>query len=228
MNQASRVRPLALVTGVGSPMGRALAHLLAERQMDLLLVDPDGDRLLDLRGQLGSVMVHVQLFQCDIALPAQRRELLSFLALAGAKPDLLALVPEGELPEQGLAAPEAAARRLQESVLGGADGLLRGGLLAAMHAEGNGFVLLVVDDEAFLAGHAPWRSALHHGLEQYATALGREASPHGVNVMAARAPGGLLRRRWDNDPAALSVARRMLASLFARKLRWPSRRWWSR
>lgn len=226
MNQAPRVRPLALVTGVGSPLGRALAQLLAERQMDLLLVDSDGDRLLELRGQLGSVMVHVQLFQCDIAMPAQRRELLSFLSLAGAKPDLLALLPEGTLSEQALAAPEAEARRLQEAVLVAADGLLRGGLLAGMLTEGNGYVLAVVDEEAFSVGHPPWPAALHHGLECYALGLGREAAPRGVHVMAARAPASLLRRRWDVDDAALPVARRMLDALFARKPRWPARTWW--
>jgi len=233
MKQPSRVRPLALMTGIGSPLARALARGLAERQLDLLLVDPDGDRLLELREQLGSVMVHVQLFQCDVALPSQRRELQAFLALAGAKPDVAVFLPEGGLVEQRLSAPEAAARRLQEAVLGSVDSLLRGGLLSAMLAEGNGYLLLLVDEDAFQADHPAWRACLHHGLEQYGLALGREIAGSGVQVTVARVPGALLIRDWDGEkPACEGFARHLLDALFARKPRAGAPRtlagWWRR
>jgi NADP-dependent 3-hydroxy acid dehydrogenase YdfG len=220
MNQPSRVRPLALVTGIGSCLARALARALAERQLDLLLVDPDGDRLLELREQLGSVMVHVQLFQCDVAVPAQRRELLSFLTLAGAKPDLAVFLPEGGWRDERLSAPAAAARRLQESVLGSVDDLLRGGVLASMLAEGNGYLLLLTDDDAFRPDHPAWRAGLHHGLEQYGLQLGREVGPAGVQVTVARVPGAALVREWEEArPNHGELARRLLAALFARKAR---------
>lgn len=212
-----RIRPLALVLGTGGSLARGLVRSLAKRDTDLLLVDVDGEGLLALRESLGSLMVHVQLFQCDLAESSQRGELVRFLAMAHSKPDLLLFLPDLELEERGLSASGAVARRLQEAHLTAFDDLLRAGILTRMLQEDNGYILAALPHSALdvQAGRA-LQTALGAALARYSLCLRQELLHSGVGVTIACVAEPELRRQ-PGGGESISLAESTLRALFGRK-----------
>ncbi|MFA7331506.1 MAG: SDR family NAD(P)-dependent oxidoreductase [Candidatus Delongbacteria bacterium] len=223
-----RVRPLALVLGIGTPLARALVAALATRDTDLLLVDADGEGLLALRESLGSVMVHVQLFQADLARNAGRQDLLRFLSLAGAKPDLLLFLAAESLEEKALAAPLPQARRVLEANFSALDELLRSGILAHMLHEDNGYILLAMPRPmpGALGGHA-LQAASCAALQQYGLALREELQGSGVGLTLALCPPVALAPGSTATAPQRVLAERLLRSLFARQAQAQAGGWWT-
>jgi len=224
MQSLPNVRPLALVLGAGSVMGRALAADLGGRGCDLLLADGDGELLLNLREELTRLGVTVQLFQGDTARPAHRRDLQDFLNMAGVKPDIVVFLCGSQFRERRLGSAPAAARRLQEGGLAVLDELLRAGLLSAMLREGNGFVLVLLP--ARLLSPRPGEalgSALATAQRCYVQALGRELAGSGVSLTlgacadAAAAWLETPHNARQDPPGAPAAARRAVSALFSRR-----------
>ncbi len=223
-----RVRPLALVLGIGTPLARALVAALATRDTDLLLVDADGEGLLALRESLGSVMVHVQLFQADLARSAGRQDLLRFLALAGAKPDLLLFLAAESLEERTLTASLPQARRVLEANFSALDELLRSGILAHMLSEDNGYILLAVPRPVPGALRCrALQAASCAALQQYALALREELQGSSVGLTLAACPLPALAAGAAPGPAEQKLAERLLRALFARQVQARGGQWWT-
>ncbi len=61
------VRPVTLVTGAASGIGRATARALARRGYDLVLVDVNGDALADAAAEVGAAGARVWSQARDLA-----------------------------------------------------------------------------------------------------------------------------------------------------------------
>jgi NAD(P)-dependent dehydrogenase (short-subunit alcohol dehydrogenase family) len=217
---SSRLRPLAMVVWAGTPLGQSLARALAARGCDLLLCDEEGECLLALREELAGGTVQVQLFQGDMGRPEHRRELLHFLRLAADKPDILCFQAVRHLSERRLGAPPAEVRSLLEANLLALDDLLRGGLLGAMAAEGNGYILAALRDGRNGAGAVDAVAA--EGLRAYLAALAEELRDGGVGITVHLLPSGqehlLARPPLRPSPQeGRRCAEQALGALFARK-----------
>lgn len=228
------LRPLALVTGAGSLLGHDLALHLAGKGCDLLLADADGESLLALREELAGRASQVQLFQGNMARAEQRRELLHFLRLAGVKPDIFCFQAASQLRERRLSATSAEVRAQVEAGLLALDDLLRGGLLADMLREGNGYVLVALRREALaVRSGAAVSSGLGAGLARYLEALHQELVGSGVSITCCLVgtEGAQLLPSNRSTPAtgagSRTLATRALKALFARRF-WVNAPFWTR
>jgi short-subunit dehydrogenase len=213
------VKPLALILGAGSGAGGALALVLAGRGCDLLLVDPSGNRLVALHSECRAAGACASLFQGDLARREDRSDLLTFIRLADAKPDIIVFIAGGSLRDPGLAAPLAQVRCLEEGGLRALDELLRDALLPAMLREGNGYLLVLAPaSHLHPTAGAVAGSAQGGGLRNYLAALRQGLRAKGLGVTlcacagrfeASLCPGG-------QRPAPAPV-HRVVRALFARQ-----------
>jgi 1-deoxy-11beta-hydroxypentalenate dehydrogenase len=135
----------AVVTGAASGIGRALAHLLAERGTRLVLADRDGDPLRRLAAELGAEAVVM-----DVASPEDNER----LAGAAAAPDLVCLNAgvSSAQADPVWETPPLEWLRVLEVNLGGVVNGLRAFVPRMLDAGGARHVLIT----ASLAGLATW------------------------------------------------------------------------
>lgn len=214
---------MALLTGSDTPTGAALATALACRGMDLLLCGSAGDTLLAAKTRLeGDHGIHVQLFAGNLAKPGVRQELLGLIGAQNLKLDVFVHADGQLICEDRLQAGQADMRLLDEQHLRAPDELLRGGLLARMLEEGNGFLLLVTGSAALepVPGAARF-SALQHALLGLGLAWRGELAGSGVSLTVA-CPARLHDDVLQENPDRR--AEQMLRALFARQAVWVERR----
>lgn len=82
-------RPVAIITGASSGIGRAVARQLARRGYNLFLVALEIDRLLAVAEDLRAFSTHVQVYQGDVADTAEGREIADQAIAAFDRIDVL-------------------------------------------------------------------------------------------------------------------------------------------
>lgn len=226
---SDKARPMALVLGALSGVGRDISRELARRHFDLLLMDAEGSGLYHARQELqASYPVHVQLFQGQVEKHGHRQELLQVLRTVGVKLDVVAFVPHFEVANRRPSLGGEARIAVEKGHLA-LDELLLEGILPAMVQEGNGYVLCVVKG-ALLEIHCPLSApaAATAALESYCHAMHR-AWGHAHIAFTMGIIGPKLDAWFDSGETALAgeqhSARKLLAALFARKLSVKAPRW---
>ncbi len=237
-HHASSLRPLALITGASSGIGRSLARVLAKRGFDLLVCGRNGQALLELKAELEEKEKgRVQLFQGDLSRSQAREELAWLLAAQNLKVDAFVHAAADLQVEERLTGAPGSFRAMDELQLRAPDELLRAGILKRMLDEGNGFILLVASAASFLPlpGAARY-SALKHAMLGWGLSLRGELAGTGVSLTVA-CPGMVKTRLFERaglpaEPAASmldpnQVAEKMVRALFAGKPLWlgPKRLW---
>jgi uncharacterized protein len=176
-------RPLALVTGGCSGIGRALADRLAVRGHDLLLVSERPDRLAAAAEALRRAHgVDVQAIHLDLARPGAARELHERVGAMGLAPDVLVsnagFLLFGEVADAPL---DRADALLQLHVV--TPSLLCTLFGRDLRKRGRGSILLVSSISAWrdFPGIAYYGSSKKY-LRGFARALRSELRVHGVGV----------------------------------------------
>lgn len=218
---SEKVRPMALVLGALSGVGRDISRELARRHFDLLLMDADGSGLFHARQELqASYPVHVQLFQGQVAKHGHRMELVQVLRTVGVKLDVVAFLPHWEASHsrQGLG---GEARLDVEKGHLALDDLLLEGVLPAMVQEGNGYVLCVLKG-SLLEKHCPLsaQAAAAAALESYCMSM-NQAWGHARMTFTVGVIGTTLESWFDKGegahPGEQGAAKKLLTALFSRK-----------
>lgn len=201
-----RYGPWAVVLGAGQGLGRAFAHALAARGLNLLLVDQRPDSLEQVRAELGRAHeVQVRTAEVDLAAPG----VAGSLEAAASELDVGLVVYTAMISLVGPFLDQALERHLQLVGVG-----CRGVLVAAhrfgsaLRQRGRGGLILTSSLAGFQGtGWVASYSACKAFDLALAEALWWELRPHGVDVLAL-APGstetpGLMQHRPHLDPAAL-------------------------
>lgn len=210
----ARYGPAALVTGAAQGIGEALARVLAEAGVRLVLVDRQGDRLHAVAESLGTrPVVLVE----DLADPGAVDRITA--AVRGHEIGLLAHVaavaPFGELLD---ADPVALAASVEVNCR--APLLLTRALAPAMRQRGRGGVLLF---SSLAAWQGAPRLAAYTASRAYtlnlAQSLWSELRPHGVDVLGV-CPGATRTPGFDSlhpEPTALRIVPTATAEAVARE-----------
>lgn len=202
-------RPLALVTGATSGIGRAIAFLLAARGHDLLVVARDGGALGELAVELDKVHgASCEVLMADLSLRSGIHRVARRIEAGG---DLDVLV---NCAGAGWYGPFADQDAEEAEALVDLDVLAITSLCRAavggMRARRRGMILNVSSTACFAPGP---NGAVYHAAKAYVTsfteALHEELRPHGVHVTAlcpGLTPTGFQRRagaRRDGLPGFL-------------------------
>lgn len=180
---------LALVTGASSGLGKAIAYLLSEKGIPLLLTARDAERLQQVKSELMpkvSVIMHV----CDLAKQEERKNLI---ALIRQKiPDLLINCAGFGLygpcldhpSEESLAMIEVNVSALTEITLEAA---------RALRAENKRGTILNVSSAAAFFAYPTFAvyAASKAFVNQFSQAVDTEMKPYGIRVLCA-CPGQIV------------------------------------
>lgn len=174
---------VAVITGAGSGIGKAVAQRLAAQQCSLVLLDVDGASIEKLKAELNS-KVDISTIAADISDPAAvenaaKTALSSFKRIDylvnSAGIDHLALVVDCELEEW---------RRIMSVNLDGTFNMCR--LFApAMIRQKFGRIVNVASwlAKSGMAGHAPY-AASKFGILGLTQSMAKEVAQHGITVNA--------------------------------------------
>lgn len=221
-------RPFAVITGASDGIGRELAHLLAARKHDLLVIARRTDRLALLADELAATHgVRVETLGLDLAAPHAAREIAKWLDARDLVPDVL--VNNAGYGLFGRHVETSLADELQMIALNVVTLTdLTKRLLPGMVARGSGRILHVASTAAFQPG--PYM-AVYYATKayvlSYAEAVAEELAGTGVTVTAV-CPGptasGFQDRAAMHDsalvkgkrlPTAAEVADHALRATFA-------------
>jgi short-subunit dehydrogenase len=225
--EVDRPRPLAIVTGASSGIGRALAERLAVRGYDLALVARREERLQEVAAELEQAHgVACLVIAADLARPDERERVIDRLAPMQARVEVL--VNNAGFGTLGLFGDSALDRDLElVDVNCAAVVHLTRRILPWLLARRRGFILNVSSLAAFTPGPL---MALYYASKAFVTsfseALWEECRSHGVSVTAL-CPGpvrtefqdvaGFARGTRGGTPSMPvdTVAEAALAGLFA-------------
>ncbi len=218
-------KPLALICGASSGIGRALSIEAAHRGMDCLLVARSGERLLELKTRIErEAPVMATILQADLSRSEGRSDLLELIRYCELKPDLLVL-SAGMLVADSVLAQNASLRGQMHDLHIRACNELIHDLLPVMQKEENGYVLLISSLSALvpLPGFAAYSASKAYQLS-LGLALAPELECKGIHLCVC-APGlvdtplfehgGL--PRPPHGLRAEEVARSALKAVFARR-----------
>ena len=187
----------ALVTGASAGIGGAIAHELARRGHDLILVARRKERLDELASELGETHgVHADVLACDLGDADERGRLPERVQGLGREVDVLinnaGFATSGPFQEADLERELQQVRVLVEAVVH-----LTRAFAAGMVARGQGAILNVASTAGMqpLPYNAGYSAAKAYVLT-FSEALHQELGAKGVTVTAL-APGPVKTEFWD-------------------------------
>ena len=187
----------ALVTGASAGIGGAIAHELAQRGHDLILVARRRDRLEALAGELGEAYgVHADVIPCDLGDATARGRLAGQVAKLGREVDVLVnnagFATSGPFDRSDLDRELEQVHVLVEAVMA-----LTRTFVAGMVERGRGAILNVASTAGMqpLPYNAGYSAAKSYVLT-FSEALHQELAGKGVTVTVL-APGPVKTDFWD-------------------------------
>jgi uncharacterized protein len=202
-----QLRPLALITGATSGIGKEICRELARRQFDCLLVARRGDKLYELKVELEkNFEINVTLYEADLTVAQERQAIYDFVNLTELKPDILVNNAGSGLFEQALRSEESASRKLHElNVVAVVEFCEH--FLPAMIEEGNGYIMNLGSVSSILPipGFARYAAGKHY-LLGFGMALRQEVKEHGVSITTV-CPGLVDTEFFEQEAFKNSVAR---------------------
>ncbi|WP_431934562.1 SDR family NAD(P)-dependent oxidoreductase [Micromonospora sp. RP3T] len=221
-----RYGPTALVTGASSGIGREIAHRLAERGLDLVLVARRESELRELAADLTARHgIHAQVLPLDLARP----ESIDALAAATAGADIGLCVAAAGFGTSGPFIAAELPRELEMLQVNCAATLALSWLFGRRFADrGRGGIILLSSIVSFQgAPNAANYAATKAYVQTLAEGLHAELRPHGVDVLAS-APGPVASGFADTAGMRMGrtltpedVARRSLDALGRRPTAFP-------